>query len=193
MDHQFAILTHIPLQPGTHCQISERLSVEDPALKVMTNFHQTPPITTFPETLIDDALEKMKKKSVRLLLVTGEDDSVIGLITTTDIQGEKPVQLVRETGITHSQLTVAMLMTPLKNIEVLSMTATRNACIGHIITTLRDLERQHTLVADVDPVSGEQVICGLFSSTQISKQLRMEVSEVMTAAHSLAEIQQELA
>ncbi len=192
MDHQFATLTHIPLQPGTHCQHSEHLSIEDPALEVMTDFHKARPVTTFPDTLIDDALEKMKTRSVRLLLVIDEDNCVIGLITATDIQGEKPVQLVRTTGAAHSQLTVAMLMTPLENIEVLSMTAVRNACIGHIVTTLRDLERQHTLVVDVDPDSGAQVIFGLFSSSQISKQLGMEVSDVMTPAHSLAEIHQKL-
>jgi len=45
----------------------------------------------------------------------------------------------------------------------------------------------------VDKDSGKQSIRGLFSSSQISKQLGMEVGEVMTAAHSLAEIQQELA
>jgi len=193
MTLQFATLSHIPLQSGAHCQQPRALSLDDPAQVVMTDFHQVRPITTFPETLIEDALEKMKTKGVRLLLVIGEDSSVIGLITATDIQGEKPIQLVRDTGTPHSQLTVVMLMTPLCDIKVLSMTAVGNARIGHILTTLRQLERQHTLVVDVDKDSGKQSIRGLFSSSQISKQLGMEVGEVMTAAHSLAEIQQELA
>ena len=158
----------------------------------MTDFTHVRPLTTNPEMLVDHALEKMKTRSVRLLLVHGKDDSVIGLITATDILGEKPIQLVRETGTHRSELTVAMLMTPLNAIEVLSMTAVRNARVGHIVATLRELERQHMLVVEEDPDRGEQVIRGLFSSSQIGKQLGMDVHEIMTAAHSLAEIQREL-
>lgn len=192
MDPSYATLTHIPLDAGVRCVIPEPLGLEDPALAVMTDFQQVRPVTTFEEILIDAALEKMKAKGVRLLLVIDDAETVIGLITANDIQGEKPVQLVRDTGTPHSQLTVAMLMTPLSEIEVLSMTAVSNARIGHIIATLRHIERQHTLVAELDTVTGGQRIRGLFSSSQISKQLAVEVSEVMTAAHSLAEIHQEI-
>ena len=192
MDSKFAILPHIPLQSGTHCQNPRPTNIEDCALDVMTDFNHVRPVSTYPELSIDDALEKMKAKGVRLLLVLGDDETVIGLITATDIQGEKPVKLVREVGINHSQLTVVMLMTPLSEIEVLSMSAVRNAKIGHIISTLRDLERQHTLVVEVEADTGAQIIRGLFSSSQIGKQLDIEVGEVMAPAHSLAEIQQKL-
>ena len=144
------------------------------------------------EMLIDHALEEMKTRSVRLLLVHGEDDSVTGLITATDILGEKPIQLIRESGAHRSKLTVAMLMTPLSAIEVLSMKAVRNARIGHIVATLRELERRHLLVVEVDSERGEQMVRGLFSSSQVGKHLGLDVSEIMTAAHSLAEIQHEL-
>jgi CBS-domain-containing membrane protein len=192
MDSKFTILSHIPLQPGTRCQNTRSQSLDDPALDVMTDFTHVRPVATNAEILIDHALENMKTRSVRLLLVHGEDDSVTGLITATDILGEKPVQLIRETGVHRSELTVAMLMTPLSAIEVLSMTAVRNARIGHIVATLRELERRHLLVVEVDPERGEQVVRGLFSSSQIGKQLGMDVSEIMTAARSLAEIQHEL-
>ncbi len=83
------------------------------------------------------------------------------------------------------------------------MLSVRNAQVGHIVATLRALEQRHLLVvqsanengepADVEAMpsigSGKQVVRGLFSSAQIGRQLRVDVDEIMTPAHSLAEIQ----
>jgi hypothetical protein len=49
------------------------------------------------------------------------------------------------------------------------------------------LERQHVLVVDTDPASQRQRVCGLFSTTQIRKQIGRDVSNIATA-HSVAEI-----
>ncbi len=192
MTTQFAVLAHVPLPADTHCQIPKPLGLDDPALCVMTDFNLVRPVTCEQDMLIDDGLEKMKTKGVRLLLVCDEKGGIIGLVTAKDIQGEKPVQLVRESGLLHSQLTIRMIMTPRCNIEALSMSTVRNALIGHVVTTLHEMDRRHTLVIDLDPVDNKQIICGMFSSSQIAKQLGIDVGEAMSAVSSLAEIHQEL-
>jgi len=196
----FAPLAHVPLATGTRVvarhatgpfELPELVHMEDPASQVMTDFNAVDVVVTAADQRIDDALQHMKDSGVRLLLVTDATDCVVGLITAKDIQGERPVRLVRENGIRHSELTVAMVMTPQTDIEVLPIEVVGNARVGDVVATLHELERQHALVADVAG-SGRQSVRGVFSSTRISRQLGRDVTENVTTAHSLAEVVQVL-
>jgi CBS domain len=66
-----------------------RLTLADPAGHVVTDFLWEQPITVPEELSIDDALRKMIRAGVRALLVV-HDEAVTGLITSYDIQGERP-------------------------------------------------------------------------------------------------------
>ena len=123
-----------------------------------------------------------------MLLVTDVNERVIGLITSRDIQGEVPIELAEEKRIPRSDITVADIMTPQSSIQALNLLSVRNAQIGHIVETLHRLGRQHTLVVEVDKDGAGQTIIGLFSTSQISKQLKFDVTQGDAVAHSLAEI-----
>ena len=56
------------------------------------------------------------------------------------------------------------------------MLSVRNAQVGHIVATLRALEQRHLLVVQTDDYVG-------------GGDNDADVDEIMTAAHSLAEIQ----
>ena len=60
------------------------------------------------------------------------------------------------------------------------MLSVRNAQVGHIVATLQALARQHALVVDVDPKTKAHCVRGIFSTTQISKQLGVNAAEVVT-------------
>ena len=192
MKSQFASLSHIPLKPDSRYERPPELPplvhLDSPALEVMTDFKVVHAITTSAGVAIDEALETMKTSGVRLLLVIDEESCVIGLITASDIQGEKPIRFVQEERMPRSEITIGMIMTPQKDIPVLNMLSVRNVQVGSVIATLHELERQHVLVVEVDPDSKDQRVRGLFSLSQISKQLGKDMAEIMTAAHSLAEI-----
>jgi CBS domain-containing protein len=196
MSIDYAVLTHIRLRPGTSCHTPasgvSRVRIDDPATSVMTDFRQVSPVTIEPYTNISTALRKMKVAGVRLLFVPDPDDNIIGIITATDIQGARPVKLTEETGIAHEQIRVDMIMTPLDQIMALDMAAVRDARVGHIINTLRRLERQHTLVVEVKPQTREQTIRGMFSTSHISRMIGHDITDPEYAAHSFAEIHQEL-
>jgi CBS domain-containing protein len=149
-------------------------------------------VTIGPGVSIDEALETMKTRGVRLLLVIGENDHILGLITAKDIQGEKPIKIAQESRILHSEITVEAVMTPRSSIGVLNMLSVRNAQVGHIVATLQALARQHALVVDVDPKTKGQCVRGIFSTTQISKQLGVNAAEVVTRDSSLAEIGEDI-
>ncbi len=198
----FVPIAHTPLAAGTRLKplardtsaapLPELVHLEDPATQVMTDFSVVRAVTTPPERSIDDALEHMKLSGVRLLLVTDERRRVIGLITARDIQGERPVRLVGEQRIAHDDVTVEMIMTPQSAIEVIDYEKVLHAKVGDVLATLHALERQHGLVAQIDPASGEQALRGVFSTTQISRQLGVPVSDEVPTAHSFAEIVQEI-
>lgn len=199
----FAPLTAHPLRTGTRFVVAapgqpapeprELVHLEDPAPWVMTDFRHVRVVTTTPEVAIDDALELMKTAGVRLLLVTGDSGEVTGLVSAKDIQGERPVRIVQSERIPHHEVTVAMVMTPQSAIDTLDALAVRNARVGDVLATLHRLERQHALVAEMDPATGTQLLLGLFSTSQIARQLHTILDEEVPAAHSLAElVQQEL-
>ncbi|MDN5851003.1 MAG: CBS domain-containing protein [Nitrococcus sp.] len=196
MRHEFAALSHIRLQPGRTfehpAEPPEFVHWNSPAVEVMTDFRIVHPITIRPDVSIEMALEKMKQAGVRLLLVINEQQEIIGVITARDIQGERPVKLVQESRIPHSAIRVDTIMTPQSEIIGLNMISVRNAVVGHIVETLRQLECQHILVLEIDDVSKAQTVRGLYSSSQIRRQLGEKVLADIVPAHSLAEMQHEI-
>ncbi len=189
---EFVTRKDIPLEPETgfyRPKEPPRLVYYDsPAISVMTDFKLVRPVTTRTDVSVDRALEGMKKAQVRLLLVIDRNEHVVGVITANDIMGEKPIRLTRDTGVPRAEMQVEMLMTPQQKITALNMMSVRDSQVGHIVSTLKALERQHILVVDIDNESSRQQIRGLFSMSQISRQLGKELTEDEHAAHSLAEI-----
>jgi len=195
MKHDYATLAHVPLMPGSTTvrpEHSRYLALDAPATEVMTDFRDRWAVVVGPQEFIDIALERMKNNGVRMLLVVGEREKIVGLVTAKDIQGERPVQLVRDGGLTRAEITVAHIMVPQSAIEVFTYASVVNARVGHVVATLHALERQHGLVVEVDEESGAHRVRGLFSTTEIGKRIGRPVSEVMSGAHSLAELTQVL-
>ena len=196
MADEFASFSHISLKSGASFarppELPRLVHLDSPALEVMTDFRVVHAVTIGADVAIDDALETMKNGGVRLLLVTGDNDEIVGLITAKDIQGEKPIKIAQESRVPHSAITVEAVMTPRSAIEVLNMLSVRNGHVGHIVATLQALARQHALVVEVDPETKSQCVRGIFSTSQISKQLGVNAAELVTRASSLAEIDDDI-
>jgi CBS domain-containing protein len=166
-----------PTAPG-------RVTLDDPAFSVMTDLREVSAATTRHEETIDAAQAVMIRRGVRLLFVLARDGSVEGVITTTDLLGEKPLRFAQQRGISHKDILVEDIMTPASSIEALSMLDVAQMRVGHIVATLKDAGRKHLLVSDEN---GRRVR-GLFSASQIARQLGMEV-HTFEVASSFAEIE----
>lgn len=193
MSTEFLPRMVIPLQPGTSydrpVELPELVHLDSPAVEVMTDFRVVRPVTIGADASMDEALERMKRAGIRLLLVTdNEEQSIIGVLSAKDVQGERPVRYAKETGIPHSQIRVRAVMTAQPLVTALNMLSVQDAEVGHIIETLRKLGRQHVLVVEVDLRSHAQRVRGLFSMSQISKQLGVPMAQIMSPAETLAEI-----
>ncbi len=160
----------------------ELVHFHDPAMLVFTDFSRVYPVTVTAEKSIDYALQKMKNSGIRLLIVVNRKHHMIGLISADRIMGDEPVRLAEENQLDHDAITVSMLMEPQKTIQVVEMSHLRDAMVGHIVATLHHLEQKYLLVVDAG------VVRGLFSASQISKQLGRNIHDEESPAHSLAEM-----
>lgn len=185
MLRNYTALPSAMMQPGvSYAQpsqpVPEKVTVDDPALQVLTDFKRVTAIIVLAGDTVDEAHSRMIKRSVRLLLVVDQERKVIGLITANDILGEKPMQVIAQRGIRREELLVRDVMTPQERLQVLGLDALRTAKVGHIVATLKAAGRQHALVVETDG-SGRQTVRGMFSATQIARQLGVAIQTSQVA------------
>jgi len=178
MPRTFQPLPVALVQPGAgFCapdqQNPVRVSFEDPASSVMTDLGRVSAVVIRPTDPMDEALARMKQRGVRSLLVIDQERRVVGLITAHDILGERPMRFVEAHGVRHQDIVVHDVMTPREKLEAIGIADVRAAKVGHIVATLRQSGRQHALVTAAD---GR--IRGIFSATQIARQLGLDAQSV---------------
>jgi hypothetical protein len=61
-------------------------------------------------------------------------------------------------------------MTPTERLETFQLAMVMRVEVGHVVATLKACGRQHAFVVDRN-AAGRQIICGVFSATQIARQL----------------------
>ena len=196
MERHYPPLSAQPMPAGTvvrqpALETAPRVAPEDPAVSVMTDLATVAAVLVDPDVDIEAAMRIMIRRNVRSLFAVNVENEVLGLITATDLLGEKPLQHIQRYGVRRNEIRVRDLMTPQAQLEVLRMRDVERACIGHIVETLRQAGRQHAMVIDDAP--GEPpVVRGVFSTSQIEKQLGRPVP-VGAVSHSFAEIEAALA
>lgn len=189
MYREYASLHWFTLQSVEHVLVAKmgaqaRVTLDSPATSVMTDFSQVPAAVIEPDASIETANDLMKRRGVRALLVT--DPHVIGILTATDLLGEKPVKLVLDRGLRRDEIRVADIMTPRELIELIPLSEIREARVGHIVATLKQAGRQHLLVGE--HASSGVVVRGIFSLSQVARQLGVDL-QPNSFAHTFAEIE----
>ena len=191
MNREYHPLTAHRLQPGARYhqpdQDPECVRIDSPALAVMTDLRQISAATIDLEAPVDAANRFMIRRGVRLLLVSDDERQVLGLITSNDVLGEKPVQFALERGIKRQEIRVRDIMIPCERLDVLHYADLIHAEVGHIVATLQRAGRQHALVADMGVDGKTQTVRGIFSASQIARQLGVAI-HTTEVARTFAEI-----
>ena len=97
------------------------------------------------------------------------------------------MRFLQQIGGTHADIMVRDIMTPQQKLEVLSMQDVAAAKVGHVLATLKAAGRQHAMVVE-ESENGTQSICGMFSVTQIARQLGVQI-QITEIARTFAEIE----
>lgn len=172
------------------------VTLDSPALDVMTDLTLVKAATAAPGTLLRQAEQVMIYQGVRMLFVVSEMPAIEGLITTTDLQGDRPMRVVQQRGVHHDELTVGDIMTPLAMLDAIALADLSHASVAQVIATLVRHGRNHLLVtdttADAAPDGGTTPrVRGVLSRAQIERQLGRTI-DVPEIAHSFAELGQML-
>jgi len=192
MSREYSAIALSPLAPVAHLpesELLERVALDDPAFAVMTDLTQVTPATIGPERTVEHAKAIMLERRVRLLFVMDSGRFVVGVITATDLLGEKPMRFQQEHGGgTRAEVLVGDIMTPFEKMDAISMEDVSQMLVGHIVATLKHVNRQHLIAAD----EGGRRVRGIFSTSRIAAQLGVELA-TSDVAQTFAEIEAALA
>lgn len=175
-----------------------RVTLESAALEVMTDLLRSSPAIIRPQAPIEGANQFMISRGVRLLLVVDEHETVLGVVTATDVLGEKAMRVAMDRGMKRGELTVGDIMTPAARVEVLALADIEGTRVGHVLETLRRAGRQHALVVDdevippkrlIDAPLKRTMVRGIFSISQVARQLGVSLQSVGEVARTFSEIE----
>ncbi len=193
----FAALTTYRLDPGVSIAQAQSVlhvpvTLDSPALAVMTDLTKVRAATAHAATTLRQAEQTMIYLGVRMLFVVNDMPSIEGLITTTDLQGDRPMRVVHERGLHHDELCVGDVMTGLSMLDAIDLDRMRSACVGHVIATLQRFGRNHLLVVERAMPETPRRVRGVISRSQIERQLGQSF-ELSPIATSFSEIERALA
>jgi CBS domain-containing protein len=144
----------------------------DPAIHAITDFTREHPATVDEERQIDGALEDMIRLGVRALLVVREQ-RIVGLITSYDIQGERPLQFLQSSTYTrHQDIRVGHIMTPWDKLLAVDWESVQSVRAGELLHVLEEAEMTHLLVIERSKRNASPIVRALVSRARLARQLR---------------------
>lgn len=167
------------------------VTLDSPALDVMTDLTRVKAATTHPATTLRQAEQMMIYQGVRMLFVVTVMPSIVGLITATDLGGDRQMRLIHERGLRYDELGVGDVMTEIAALDAVDYDRVRTASVGNAIATLKRLGRHHLLVVEGATSRTPRRIRGIVSRSQIERQLGMAIA-VTPIASSFSEIERAL-
>lgn len=162
------------------------VSVNDSALKVMTDLRRVPAVTVHPDLTVDAALQRMVHAGVRMLFVVDAMGDLVGMVTARDLMGEKPVRIAAREQVQRDQVQIGDIMVRRGQIEVLDFAEVQRSSVGDLVQTMKQMGRQHALVEEKDQ---QPCVRGVFSLSQIARQLGVQI-ETGGAVQSFSELEQ---
>jgi CBS domain-containing protein len=161
-----AALPRRPVQDG------RSLDPGDPAVHAVTDFTRDYPITVDAERQIDDALNEMIHLGVRALLAA-KSQRLVGLITSYDIQGERPMQFLESSTCRRRQdIRVADIMTPWDRLWALEWQSVESARAADLLTVFEETGLTHLLIVETDRLHSTTTLRALASRARLMRQLK---------------------
>ena len=150
----------------------QELRPRDRALHSMTDFKSRIAFTVGADWQIDEALADMVRLGVRAMLVV-RAESVIGLVTSYDIKGTRPIHFVQPPHVRRREdVRVGDIMTKWADLPTLDWHTVETASIADVLEIFSGVGVMHLLVVETD-AQGEEAVRGLISRSRIERQLHV--------------------
>jgi CBS domain-containing protein len=144
---------------------------QDPALTVMTDFRERASVVVSETATVDSALDHMKHNGVRCAFAIDEARRVVvGLITSYDIMGEKPVRYMEETRTPRNDVRVRDIMQAIAEWQVVDIKDLEQATVASVSRLFDESRLSHIPVME-SGARGEQRLRGLLSAAKVRRLL----------------------
>ena len=155
------------------------VTLDSPALDVMTDLTKVKAATIPLDHTLRQAEQAMIHQGVRMLFVIDEMPRLEGLITSTDLHGERQMSVGQSRQLRFDELRVADVMTPLSMLDAIPFERMGIASVANLIATLKEFGRNHLLVVERGEPGKPPRVRGVISRAQIERQLgrTIELSE----------------
>ena len=156
------------------------VTLDSPALDVMTDLTKVKAATISPDRTLRQAEQAMIYQGVRMLFVVDEMPQLQGLVTSTELYGERHVSVGQSRQLRFDELRVADVMTALPMLDAIAFDRMAHASVGNLVATLKEVGRNHLLVVEGGGTAAPPRVRGVISRAQIERQLGrpIEVAEV---------------
>jgi len=172
-----------PALPRRSVLDGQPIELGDPAIYAITDFKRDYPMTVDAERQIDEALGDMIRLGVRALLVS-KDQRLVGLITSYDIQGERPIQFLQSSNYSrHQDIRVVDVMTPWDELLALDWESVESARAADLLAVFEQTNLTHLLVIEVDKNTSKSTVRALASRARLLRQLGDRVSALVEQRH----------
>jgi CBS domain-containing protein len=163
--------TTVPLKPLRSSLAAPksgwRVQLRDPALSVMTDFHERGMVTVDGKLGVDAGLEVMRHAGTRSAFVLDEKrNQVLGLVTAYDIMGEKPLRATQALGISRDEVRVIDVMDRAEDWHVARMEDVEKATVALMLEAFQRTGRSHIAVVE-DGDGKEPRLRGVFSAAKL--------------------------
>lgn len=158
------------------------IDLTSPATQVVTSFTDTSPMRASFDTTIEQASKQLTTQRSDFILVTDEQQKLIGIVASADLQSSKIMILAQRLGLPRSEISLRYLMTPLSNLMGVSMKSLSHSCIGDALQTMEHHGAMFLLVT-----AANNEISGLISARDIARKLQIPV-HISPIAHTFSEV-----
>jgi len=178
-DTRFKPIPWTRLTRGVPCYLpapgaSTPVDASSPALEVMTDYRRQAPVTISRNASLDEANRLMTLCKVQYLLVTDEQQQLLGIVTEAGTRGNQPLAVAHRMGVRPGELVVANVMIDKHNeAEVMHLRDVAHARVGNVVATLKALGTPLCLVVDHDE-EDHHILCGIFSLSRIQRRMGIQ-------------------
>lgn len=154
-----------------HPEISNSITLDSPALSVMTDFKFHEPLVAGGYDRASDIERSMVRSHVRMKLVVNDDQQFIGLISLDDLNAQEMLKRVAK-GMSRDDLSAVDFMRHKNSLRALDYHELKQATVRDLVQTLKDNEHQHYLVVDRQ----EHKIRGVISASDLARKLHLDIN-----------------
>lgn len=179
--HDYAALAiHQPKEASIPLvQSDPHAELTDPASAIFTDLRVASSVAVPSSEPLGDSLRLMQLAGVRMAFVTQGSGSVVGLVTAADLHGERPMLLAGQRGVSHRDLSVADVMTPVSAWVTVDVKNVAKARVGDIVATFQASGHRYLIVTEMVSTDAtlRSVVRGLFSANRAERALGHSIDQ----------------